>query len=80
MTPRQGNDATKSLSVRQFELAAEWVAHLEAGGGRMPEQMRRRFFELFWEEQLDREREGRPLRIPPGSDPHERFLLGASAV
>lgn len=42
----------------------------------MPLEMRRRFFELFWEEQLEREREGRPLRIPIGSGPDEEFLLG----
>lgn len=42
--------------------------------------MRRRFFELFWEEQLEREREGKPLRIPTGRTADELFLLGAAEL
>lgn len=80
MTERQRHDAAKPLSDRQLELAEEWLAHLRGDGGKMPAEMRRRFFELFWEEQLEREQEGRPLRIPTGSDPAERFLLGAEAA
>lgn len=72
----QSNDAAKPLSDRQLELAERWIDHLREKGGRMPEQMRRDFFELFWEEQLEREREGKPLRIPPGDSADEQFLLG----
>lgn len=42
----------------------------------MPVEMRRRFFELFWEEQLERELTGQPLRLPTGDSADETFLLG----
>lgn len=74
------NPPAKPVSVRQLELAVRWMDHLLGGGKRMPEEMRREFFELFWEEQLERSRDGRPLRIPTGADAEARFLLAETAA
>lgn len=43
-------------------------------------EMRRAFFELFWEEQLEREREGLPLRIPTGTDAEDKWLLAVGSL
>lgn len=75
VTPRQSNDAAKPLSDRQSDLAAEWVAHLRSSREPMPREMRRRFFDLYWEEQEERSREGRPLRIPTAYRAHHALLL-----
>jgi hypothetical protein len=85
MRPPEGNPAAKPLSVRQSELADLWVRWSKENRGPMPRWMREAFSDLFWEEQEERSREGRPLRIPGRLCPGERAVgesirLGASPI